>query len=310
VGHIDVHYHLTPPAWLIAAKEAGLLHPAALGWSPENALSEMDEANISLALLSVSTPAVSFLPEDAATKLARNCNEYTCQLAHDHPGRFGLIATLPMPHISASLREIDHAFDNLNAAAVGLMTNYDSRWLGHPTFEHIFAALDERGAAVHVHPSMSNPGVEAARAMGLPPPLIEYSTDTTRAIANLIFSGTAERFPNIKLIFSHGGGTMPYLIERFTGLARAARQSEDLTPDKVVKLLQSFYYDLAIVAHPAPLSALTALIPQSQLLYGSDSPYRTARSTIRGIENFFNEAALKAITTENARRIMTIRTPV
>jgi predicted TIM-barrel fold metal-dependent hydrolase len=304
VGRIDVHYHLSPPSWVRAVKDAGMLHPSALNWSPDAALREMDEADISLSLLSVSTPAVSFLPPDAAAKLARECNDHTAQLVQDFPRRFGIVGTLPMPHIEESLTEIDHLCDTLKAPAVCLMTNYDQKWLGHPAFDRVFAALNARGAVVHVHPSMTNPGVDAARAMGLPPPVVEYSTDTTRAIANLIFTGAAEKFPDVKMIFSHGGGTMPYLIERFTGIARSNPQYAAFTPERVLNALRHFFYDVAIVAHPAPLSALTALIPVSQIVYGSDSPYRSPGQTNEGVSSFFDAGALKAITRDNALRIM------
>jgi predicted TIM-barrel fold metal-dependent hydrolase len=209
-----------------------------------------------------------------------------------------------MPHVAESLKELDYLCDTLKAPAIGLMTNYDGKWLGHPAFDKVLAALDARGVAVHVHPSMTNPGVDAARAMGLPPPVVEYSTDTTRAIANLIFTGAAEKFPHVKMIFSHGGGTMPYLIERFTGIARSNPQYAAFTPERVLKVLRGFFYDVAIVAHAAPLSALTELIPISQLVYGSDSPYRSPAHTNEGVQAFFDASTLQAITRDNVLRIM------
>ena len=281
-----------------------MLHPSAQHWSPAAALEEMDAADISLSLLSVSTPAASFLPPDAAAKLARECNDYTAQLVQDYPGRFAIVGTLPMPHIEESLAELDYLYGKLNTAAIGLMTNYDQKWLGHPSFDRIFAALNERHAAVHVHPSMTNPGVDAARAMGLPPPVVEYSTDTTRTIANLVFTGAAEKFTDVKLIFSHGGGTMPYLIERFTGIARSNPQYAAFTAERVLAALRRFYYDVAIVAHPAPLAALTELIPASQIVYGSDSPYRSPQATNEGIGSFLDQATLQAILRDNSLRIM------
>ena len=114
----------------------------------------------------------------------------------------------------------------------------------------------------------------------MPAPIIEYGTDTSRTIASLLFTGTASRCPDIKFIFSHGGGTMPFLIERFVRLPLASKAAAAKTPEGVMPLLRRFHYDTAQVANPAAMAALTKVVPISQIVFGTDFPFRTARDHV------------------------------
>jgi predicted TIM-barrel fold metal-dependent hydrolase len=131
--------------------------------------------------------------------------------------------------------------------------------------------------------------------------MIEYGTDTTRAIARLLFTGAAARYPDIKLIFSHAGGTMPFLIERFLFQARnpdAARQ----VPQGVLPALRRFYYDTAQSTEAAPMAALRKVVPVSQIVFGTDFPYRTTAEHVNGLkaDGVFNAKEMQAIDRENA----------
>ena len=133
---IDVHHHVSPPSWLDAVKKAKLDNPPMVNWSPQKSLDDMDQAGIATAIVSPTTPQVNFLDhdKDAAARIARESNEYAKKLMSDHPGRFGLFAMLPLPHIDASLEEIAYSFDTLKADGVGIMTSYGDKWLGYPQF--------------------------------------------------------------------------------------------------------------------------------------------------------------------------------
>src|SRR5215469_2212335 len=104
---IDVHHHVSPPTWLDAVKKAKLDNPPMVNWSPRKSLDDMDQGGIATAIVSPTTPQVNFLDhdKDAAARIARESNEYTKKLISDRPGRFGLFAMLPLPHIDASLEE-------------------------------------------------------------------------------------------------------------------------------------------------------------------------------------------------------------
>src|SRR5271170_7956834 len=216
---IDTHCHFFPPAYLEPLAEWGRrggfggLQPPQRDWTIAKALDVMDASAIATGVLSISTPGVWFGEREQARKVARLCNDFGAQMIRDHRGRFGLFAAMPMPDVEGTLHEIEYALDTLKADGIGLMTSYGDRWPGDPAFEPVMQELNRRKAVVYTHPTVAN----CCRNLipGLPPPVIEFGTDTTRAIAQLVFGGTAARFPDIKFIFSHAGGTMPFLIERF-----------------------------------------------------------------------------------------------
>jgi predicted TIM-barrel fold metal-dependent hydrolase len=132
---------------------------------------------------------------------------------------------------------------------------------------------------------------------------IEYATDTSRTIASLIFSGTATKFPNIRFIFSHGGGTVPFLLGRFERLAVERRDA--WLKDGVTPLLRKFYYEIAQANHAGALEALVTMVPTSNLLFGSDYPLRPAAEAVSGLTAFrFTDAERRSIERGNAERML------
>ena len=211
---IDVHHHFAPPAYV--AENRSKVSPAALDWTPQKALDAMDAEGVATAVLSLALPGVWFGDADAARRTSRLCNDYAADLARSRPGRFGLFPVVPLPDIDGSLREIEYAFDVLKANGIGIVTNYSdasgSKWLGNPAFTPVFEELNRRKAVVFVHP------IVASCCQKLLPdvsPLVsEIPQDTTRAVTNLLFTGTFSRFRDIRFIFSHGGGDVPIVMGR------------------------------------------------------------------------------------------------
>ena len=182
-------------------------------WTAEKSLADMDQAGIAVAMLSVTQPGVNFTSGEAARKLVRECNEYAAKLIADHPGRFGGFAMLPLTDIDGSLKEIAYALDTLKLDGIGLLTNYHDKWLGDPAFLPVMEELNRRKVVVYTHPATADCCVNLVRTE--PPGMVEWGTDTTRTIGDIVFSGNAQKFRDIRWIFSHAGGTMPFLIERF-----------------------------------------------------------------------------------------------
>jgi hypothetical protein len=155
---IDVHHHFAPPAYV--AENRNRVSPAALDWTPQKALDEMDAEGVATAVLSLALPGVWFGDPDAARRMSRLCNDYAADLARSHPGRFGLFPVIPLPDTDGSLREIEYAFDVLKASGVGIVTNYSdpsgSKWLGNPAFNPVFEELNRRKAVVFVHPIVAS----------------------------------------------------------------------------------------------------------------------------------------------------------
>ena len=296
---VDVHYHVAPPEWADALNARHLMQPQWDGWSVARAVEDMDRDGVARSMISITTPGVNFCEAAAARKLARQCNDFAAKMRADHPGRFGIFAAMPMPDIDGTLAEIAYALDALKADGIGLLTSYGDKWLGDPAFVPVMEELNRRKAILYTHPSVAN----CCRNLvpGVPVPIIEYGTDTTRAIAQLIFTGQAQRYSDIRMIFSHAGGTMPFLVHRFAAQADTPRAAPG-----AMAALRRFYYDTAQASAAAPMAALRRVAPVSRILFGTDYPYRNAGDTARELRQarIFTAGELEAIDYGNARTLL------
>ena len=265
---IDTHHHLIPPDYRKALQKAGI---AAAGgrelpdWSPEASLQTMAELDVGTAILSVSTPGTTFLPNPAdAAALARDLNDYTAELAAAHPDRFGFFATVPMPNIrrSPSRKPFAH-LTNLNADGVVLLANNAGTYLGEDGQDALFAALNDRSAVVFIHPAdLPGPIVP-----GVPPFAADFLLDTTRAAYLLVRNGIRTRYPKIRFILSHAGGFVPYASHRMAVAITAdtGRSWADVLDD-----FASFYFDTALSSSAAALPTLLAFAKPGHITFGSD----------------------------------------
>ncbi len=273
---IDVHSHIAPPFYVtenrdrIAGSRGGEVSRPWLEWSPQQSLAAMDEHGVETSMLSLSTPGVWFGNAEEARATARRVNDYGAELVRNHPGRFGQFAAIPLPDTEGSLREIEYAFDVLKADGIGLLTSYGDKWLGDPAYAPVLEELNRRKALVFVHPTTPN----CCRALmpGISPLMTEIPQDTTRTITSLLFSGTLTRLKDIRFIFSHAGGTIPMVAGRLTNYAPKNRA--EVLPQGVDYELKRLHYDIAVSGYRPAVAALTGLIPISQILFGSDFPYR------------------------------------
>jgi predicted TIM-barrel fold metal-dependent hydrolase len=255
-------------------------------------------------MVSITNPGLWFGDAPMTRSLARACNDYGAMLVRDHPSRFGLFAAMPLPDVDGTLREIEYALDTLKADGIGLFTSYGDRWLGHADFRPVMDELHRRKAVVHVHPTAANCCRNLEYAPGVGPGSLEYGTDTTRAITGVAFGGDAARCPDIRFIWSHAGGTAPFLASRIDGASRAAR---DRMPAGFMSTLKTFYYDLAGASNAGAVASLLQLVPPAQVLFGTDFPpggaaadYVTALRELK----MFSEAALRAVERDNAVRLI------
>ncbi len=300
---IDVHHHIAPPTWLDALKKAKLDNPPLTSWTPQRSIEDMDKAGIATAITSPTTPQVGFLPAADAARIARESNEYARQLMADHPGRFGVFAMLPMPYIDECLKEIEYAFDTLKVDGIGMMTSYGDKWLGYPQFAPVFDELNRRKATVYTHPTTANCCVNLVEGVG--DAAVEYGADTTRSIVNLIFSGSAQRYGEINFIFSHGGGVLTAVAERLQiQMVSTPPYKGKFTREMVDGQLRRFYYDTAQVSNAVTIGALAKLVPVSQIVFGTDYPYRSGTEYQRGLAANFAADELRAIDRDNALRIL------
>jgi 6-methylsalicylate decarboxylase len=300
---IDVHHHFVPPIYL--AENRDRVSPAALQWEPQKALADMDAQGVETAVLSLPLPGVWFGDALAARRMSRLCNDYAADLARTHRGRFGLFPVVPLPDTEGSLREIEYAFDVLKADGIGVLTSYGdssaSMWLGNSAFSPVFEELNLRKAVVFVHPIV--PGCCQKLLPDVSPLVAEIPQDTTRAVTNLLFTGTFARFKDIRFIFSHGGGDVPMVMGRMHDYA--PKNIAEKAPNGIEYELRRLYYDIAGTAYPPAIAALTKLVPVKQILFGSDNPFVPLRETAqRMTELGFSATDLQAIGRDNALALL------
>src|SRR6476620_6550199 len=223
-GRIDVHRHFVPPGYVVDHKRTYLNDRS----TSARQIEEMDQAGVALAVVSISGPDLEVPDGLQGSAFARHANDFMARLAADHPGRFRFFAYVPLPDIDATLREIAYALDTLKAVGVHLHTHYGEKFLGDPIYEPVFEELDRRGAVVFAHPKAHPRCTDMVP--GLRDADIEYGTNTTRAIAKFLFSGCSRRYPNMRLIWCHAGGTMPFLIRRFEKRVRDSKEFQPVLP--------------------------------------------------------------------------------
>ena len=299
---IDVHHHFNPPEY-VAALGTHIPIPAIVAnWTPEHSLEQMDRAGVQTAMLSLTAPGAWFGDVTESRRLARLSNEYGAGLVRDHKGRFGLYAIIAAQDMDGSLAEIAYAMDTLHADGIAMFTNYDDKWLGDPAFAPIYQELNRRKAVLYTHPTDAPCCVRLVP--GIFDTVVEWGTDTTRSIATMVFNNFAERYPDIKVIFSHAGGTMPFLIERFEFQATLGDFPKRL-PNGVHPALNHFHYDTAQAASPQALGTLLSLVPASQVLLGTDYPYRTSVGQVGNLDALkLKPEDLAMIERGNAMRLM------
>ena len=305
---IDTHHHPYPPVYVektrdVLRRTTHAFYDRLTQWQPSQAVEAMDKDGIAVSVLSVSTPSV-WLGDNATSRaFARACNDASAKIQSDYKGRFGHFASLPLPDVEGSLREIEYAFDTLKADRIALTTNYDDKYPGEEAYAPVFDELNRRKAVVYFHPTAASFAFN--RVKDIPPPTIEFPFDTTRTITSLLFSGTLSRCPDIRWIFSHGGGALAMVANRLVGLARNRPELGARVPNGVMNELGKLYLDVVGVTTPGALKAILDIVPMSQLLFGTDYPFWPPETTIKGLAALNLSAAdLAAIERGNALKLL------
>lgn len=305
MDRIDVHHHFIPPAYVEAFEStpgdpSGWHLPQ---WTPESTLALMANHSTRTAILSLTAPGTSILSTSAAAsaKLAREINIYGAKLHEENPTRFGFFASLPhlTPEtVPSAIEELSYALDVLHADGITLYTRYSgSGYIGHEMMAPLWNELNRRKAVVFVHPTNTAADVDNKPNLvnaKLPQPIIDYPHETCRAAVDLITSGTIARNPDVKIILSHGGGTLPILATRAANLLYDAKLTE-ITPEAFLDQAKSFYFDIALSGNKGNLELLVGengFAKKDHVLYGSDFPYApvdTINTYVEIMEDYFNQ---------------------
>jgi predicted TIM-barrel fold metal-dependent hydrolase len=270
---IDTHHHMLPDFFWRETDNAGtpVGGIAPLSWSKEASLSFMDDAGIDVAVVSLSTPGVHTGDGTKARSLARRCNEFGADLVRARPDRFGAFGCIPLPDVDASLEEISYAADVLGLDGFVVFTNANGVYLGDAVLEPVFEELERRKAVVFVHPNPSPDAV--AHTLGFPDNVLDFPTDTNRAVTEMHYTNRFARTPNVTYIFSHAGGSIPYLAARFAIIDEMGFIKGGEARGTAADMFRRHYWDTALAASDPVLRMLRDVAGIDHVLYGTDFPY-------------------------------------
>ena len=239
-------------------------------WEPNARIHEMDASGVDMQVLS--TVPVMFSYWAAATdaaEISRYLNDHIAEVVAEFPHRFVGLGTLPMQDADLAIRELERC-KQIGLIGVQIGTNVNQRNLSEPDFFDIFAACERLGMAVFVHP-WDMMGEQDMQQYWLPW-LVGMPAEVSRAICSLVFSGTLERLPNLRICFAHGGGAFPATIGR---IEHGFNVRPDLfidNPHGPRKYLSRMYFD-ALVHERSTLEYLLDLVGSDQIAMGSDYPF-------------------------------------
>jgi predicted TIM-barrel fold metal-dependent hydrolase len=290
-GLIDVHSHHYPDAYLDACRrpDSGFTHyyrddgrlivlqDGAVGLAVpqplpplEHRIGMMDEAGVDVQVLSVSAPNVFRFPEALRVPLTRDLNDEFSDLAAGAGGRLRVFASLPLPAVDAALEELDRALALPQVAGVVVCSNIDRVNLDDERFSPLWAELSRREATVFCHPTVAccTDGLREY-AMSL---AMGFMADTMFAVGRLAYAGTFDRFPGIRWVFTHLGGTIPFVLPRYDNYFRQFPECREKLTRPPSEVMRELYYDTVTMHAPALRCAVDTLGP-GRLVFGSDYPH-------------------------------------
>ena len=242
-------------------------------WTFQGSLASMERNGSTKAILSLTAPGAVIAPTDEKRRaLARKANEYAASLRNEDPKKWGFFAALPcLLDTTGTLTEIRYALDELKAEGVTLFTRYGptNQYLGHADFKPIWEELNSRKAVVFIHPT--HPADTTRVNPLLPQPMIDYPHETTRTAVDMIITDTKRKYSACKVILSHAGGSLPFLITRISTVSQEAAATARIygrTSKEIMEDFRSFYFDLALSSSEAVLKLVLDVVPHDHLLYG------------------------------------------
>ncbi len=290
---VDVHAHLYPPRYLEAVERltagssspwtdavrrilTNKIAPNARMTEVAQRIEAMDEAGVDVQILSLSIPHAYFDDPAVAVALASLTNDLLAEVKAANPARFRAFAVLPLPHVDASLHELDRALGPLGLDGVTLGANIGGRHVDDPAFAPVYEALDARSALLFLHP-MIPPGQEDLADYDLSSS-VGFHLDTTAAVLRLVYSGIVRRSPGMHVIVPHLGAFIPYVWDRIESSYRTRPEAQEHIDEPPTAYLRRMYYDSVNFHRPAWDCAL-ATVGAERLMLGSDYPFALGSMT-------------------------------
>ncbi len=289
--HVDVQSHVFPQAYAeMYVNASGFVSADRLGprqyrlrygniqqfhldlddYAPARKLAAMDQAGIDVSVLSVNIPAPSRLPPDSRLQGARLCNDFLADLCHNSGDRFVAIASLPLPDVDDSIRELERAVTELDLRGVFCCSHLDGTYLDDPVLEPFYARVAALGVPLVLHPTVPTWGVHVQDHAMIP--MAAFMMDTTFAMLRLILGGVMERHPTLQIVHPHAGGVLPYLMGRVEEQTESKRRGREHITRRPGAYYERVYLDLVTPSAAAIAYALQFAGPD-RLLFGSDHPW-------------------------------------
>ena len=326
---IDVHSHYIPKGLIAAVRERGaqigvrLIEPAGgktpalefsygfkvrpffpkLIESAEERIAWLDSQTIDVQMVATWPDIYGYgLPRDQSVSWHRMQNDALAQWCRDHSARFAFVASVPLPHGDDAAQELERAV-GLGATAVMISANVEGTNIGEISLDPLWAKAERLNLPVILHPVLAGPAPRAAKfALAQS---TQYPFDTTLGVGSLLYSGVLDRFPQLTLVLSHGGGAFPYLAGRFDIMhGRMDRAAQGVAQKPPSAYLPIMAYD-SIVHAPKALRFLADLVGMDRLLLGTDYSFPPADlQPLDGLRAAgLSTADIRRIADENPRRM-------
>jgi len=316
---VDVHCHHIPDFYRLSLAEHGVVTAGGIpipAWSPNLAVKFMNDYGIAAQVVSISEPGVTYLPTSAERKsMASKINDWTrdtliATTDTTLAKRFGGFAVLPLADpndpvdLANACAEAVRAIKVLGLDGIGVFSHYNGVYLGDPRLEPLMATLNSLGAMVFVHPVTP----AAYPDLKLPTFLYEFPFDTTRAAVNMTYHQVFTRYPMVRWLLAHAGGTLPYLAYRTSllQLTNAVGQNLGLTNFNKQNLdYGRLFYDTALSPAPSAMMSVREVAPVSHVMFATDWPFSGPVFVVPGdpapqLLESFNDTELRQVLRGNA----------
>lgn len=279
-------------------------------WHTADRLHEMDNHHISVQCLSPMPELLSYwLPVDDAQVLIRYINEQIANMVARDPKRFIGLGGVPLQDVDRAIRELEYVVNDLGFAGVELASHVEGVSIGDARFEPFFTAVERLNASVFVH--ALRPAGQDRIVGSVAEQVVCFPGDIALAAASMITGGTAERHPNLRIAFSHGGGAMTNLLPRMNKAWELMPKFKESLPHAPSHYARRFYYD-TVVFDPQLLAYEVAMYGKTQICIGSDFPF--AMGDLDPIATLgktgLDDETLALISHGNARRFLGARIAV
>lgn len=296
---IDFHAHALTPAFrqgmdrlgIDPLEDDGFPLPA---WSAEAHIAFMDEAGIDHAVLTAPSPHVHNGDDGAALEVVRKVNDEMAAVCQEHPDRFSFAACVPLPYVEGAIEEASRALDELGAVGIRVATNNNGVYLGDPSLDTFFDALNERSVLVIMHPCRAKESPRDCFTGGVAA-IYEYPSDTTRAVLNMVANRVMTQYLSIRLIVPHCGSFLPYMLQRFAGVSGILASKGMMEPVDIYEETAGLWFDIAGDPEPVALDMLRMVVPDDHIVYGSDYPHSPALVVIPKKRSLDAEERFKAV---------------